>query len=85
MSGVWVTGPVERVHDERNYPTGPGAVVVRDGETVPDTVPESQSLVVLAEDGPIVVSGCGHSGLVNTLEQTRIGIDSVRSWIQERL
>lgn len=73
-AGVWVTGPVERLHDERNYPTGPGAVVVQDGETVADTVPESQSLVVLAQDGPIVVSGCGHSGLVNTLEQTRSAI-----------
>lgn len=72
--GVWVTGPVERVHDERNYPSGPGAVVVLDGETVADTVPESQSLVVLAGGGPVVVSGCGHSGLVNTLEQTRNAI-----------
>jgi 7,8-dihydropterin-6-yl-methyl-4-(beta-D-ribofuranosyl)aminobenzene 5'-phosphate synthase len=30
--------------------------------------------VVLAAGGPIVVSGCGQAGLVNTLEQTRAEI-----------
>ena len=67
-AGVWVTGPVPRAHDEKNYPTGPGSVVVENGDVVPDRIPESQSLVVLAEGGPIFISGCGHAGLINTLE-----------------
>lgn len=69
--GVWLTGPVERTHAEKTYPSSSGFVVVQNGETVPDTIPESQSLVVLAEGGPVVVSGCGHAGLINTLEQSR--------------
>jgi 7,8-dihydropterin-6-yl-methyl-4-(beta-D-ribofuranosyl)aminobenzene 5'-phosphate synthase len=72
--GVWVTGPVPRVHDERNYPTGEGAVFVRDGVRAPDTIPESQSLVVLAQGGPVFVSGCGHAGLINTLVYGREAI-----------
>ena len=68
---VWVTGPVARVHEEKNYPTGPDRVVLEDGERRPDVIPESQSLVVLAKGGPILVSGCGHAGLINTLEQAR--------------
>ena len=66
--GVWVSGPVPRTHDERNYPSGPERLMELAGRIVPDTDPESQSLVILAEDGPIVVSGCGHAGLINTRE-----------------
>lgn len=72
--GVWVTGPVPRVHDETNYPTGADAVVVENGERVADLIPESQSLVVLAAGGPIFVSGCGHAGLINTLDYGRAAI-----------
>ena len=74
--GVWITGPVERRHEEKTYPSAPELVVVQNGEAVPDTIPESQSLVVLAEGGPIVISGCGHAGLINTLEQARDEISS---------
>ena len=73
--GVWVTGPVPRVHAETNYPVGPNwQVVGDDGRQVADTVPDSQSLVIVTPDGQIMLSGCGHAGLVNTLEyvSTRI-------------
>lgn len=65
---VWVTGPVPRTHDEKNYPMGPDWMMQQGNTTVADNVPESQSLVVVAADGPIVISGCGHAGLINTLE-----------------
>ena len=65
---VWLTGPVPRQHDERNYPQGPRWVMQQDGQTVPDIIPESQSLVIVAAEGPILISGCGHAGLVNTLD-----------------
>jgi len=77
-SGVWVTGPVPRVHPETNYPTGAGALVVRDGENQKDTIAESQSLVVLATGGPVFVSGCGHAGLINTLAHGRDAIADQR-------
>lgn len=65
-AGVWMTGPVPRVHPERNWsvstqlqsPAGP----------VEDTVPEDSSIVVQTAQGLVVVSGCGHAGIVNTLE-----------------
>ena len=65
-----------RVHDEKNYPVAPQMVVVFEGESVPDTIPESQSLVVLADGGPIFVSGCGHAGLINTLDYGRDAISA---------
>ena len=69
--GVWVTGPVPRVHDERNYSQGPNSVVVLDGLVVPDIIPESQSLIITGASGPVMVSGCGHAGIINSLDYTR--------------
>jgi len=66
--GVWVTGPVPRKHKETNYPVGDAWLVEKQGEVVSDDVPESQSLVIVTENGPVVISGCGHAGLVNTLD-----------------
>ena len=64
---VWVSGPVERRHPETNY--GTAIEVSLEGEWVRDHLPESQALVIRTEDGPIVLLGCGHSGVVNALTQ----------------
>jgi 7,8-dihydropterin-6-yl-methyl-4-(beta-D-ribofuranosyl)aminobenzene 5'-phosphate synthase len=63
--GVWVTGPVERLHAEKNYPDF--FLIERDGAWVVDPVPESQGMTVVTERGHIVLMGCGHSGVVNML------------------
>lgn len=71
--GIWLTGPVPRRHPEKNY----GAWV--DGEhrvgqvrspegLLDDDIPESMSMVINTDKGLVVISGCGHAGLVNTLE-----------------
>jgi len=67
--GVWLTGPVPRTHPERNW-SGRLEVETPEGWRE-DTVPESQSLVVDTDRGLVVVSGCGHAGIVNTLEYAR--------------
>lgn len=72
MPAVWVTGPVERRHPEKNYPTD--VRVHMDGEWVEDYVPDSQGLTIVTDDGPIVLLGCGHSGAVNLLEQVQRSI-----------
>jgi 7,8-dihydropterin-6-yl-methyl-4-(beta-D-ribofuranosyl)aminobenzene 5'-phosphate synthase len=38
---------------------------------VEDTVPEDASIVVDSPEGLILVSGCGHAGIVNTVEYSR--------------
>ncbi len=67
--GIWLTGPVPRLHPERNW-SGVGRVRSPDG-LVEDTIPESQSLVIDTPRGLVVISGCGHAGMVNTLEYAR--------------
>ena len=66
--GVWLTGPVPRPHPERNFGMGPGGRVVTPEGTVEDTIPEDTSLVFDTEQGLVVLSGCGHAGIANTLE-----------------
>ena len=38
---------------------------------VEDTIPEDQSLFFDTENGIVLISGCGHAGLVNTLNYVK--------------
>lgn len=66
MPGVWITGPVSRVHPERNWS---GSLQSEsDKGWVEDVILESQSLVVNTSKGLVILSGCGHAGIINTIE-----------------
>lgn len=67
--GVWLLGPVPRVHPERNFTTS-GRLQTPSGP-VEDNVPEDTAVVVNAASGLIVISGCGHAGIANTVEYAR--------------
>jgi 7,8-dihydropterin-6-yl-methyl-4-(beta-D-ribofuranosyl)aminobenzene 5'-phosphate synthase len=67
--GVWLTGPVPRTYPEKNY--APGIEVKEDGKWVEDNVPDDQSLVFNTDRGFVLLAGCGHSGLINTLTYAR--------------
>lgn len=69
LPGVWLTGPVPRVHAERNW-SGSGRMKTPDG-LVADNLPEDMSLVAVTDKGLVIVSGCGHAGIINTLEHAR--------------
>jgi 7,8-dihydropterin-6-yl-methyl-4-(beta-D-ribofuranosyl)aminobenzene 5'-phosphate synthase len=67
--GMWLTGPVPRVYPEKNW-SDVSKVRTPEG-LVEDTIPEDQSLVIETESGLVVISGCGHAGVINTLEYAR--------------
>lgn len=71
--GVWLTGPVPRVNPERNWSTL-GKVRGSAGD-VEDTVPEDMTLVFQTDKGLVYLFGCGHAGVINTLEHARKTID----------
>jgi len=73
LPGVWLTGPVPRVHPERNW--GTLGKVRRDGKDVEDTVPEDMAMIFQTEQGLVELFGCGHAGVINTLEHVRKTID----------
>ena len=67
--GAWLTGPVPRPNPEKNYPSGNEVKI--DNAWVEDNVPDDQSLVFNTAKGLVLLSGCGHSGIVNTLQYAR--------------
>lgn len=63
--GAWLTGPVPRKYPERNW--SPSVNVQTPKGLVEDNLPEDQSLVLNTAEGLVVVTGCGHAGIVNIL------------------
>jgi 7,8-dihydropterin-6-yl-methyl-4-(beta-D-ribofuranosyl)aminobenzene 5'-phosphate synthase len=70
LPGVFLTGPIPRPYPERNW-SGSGKVRTPAG-LVEDTVPDDQSMVVSTTGGLVVITGCGHAGIVNIL--TAVGV-----------
>jgi 7,8-dihydropterin-6-yl-methyl-4-(beta-D-ribofuranosyl)aminobenzene 5'-phosphate synthase len=67
--GIWLTGPVPRAYPEKNYPAGTEVKI--DNAWVEDNIPDDQSLVFNTSHGLVLLSGCGHSGVINTLQYAR--------------
>ena len=67
IPGVWTTGKVPRIYDEKNWSKLGKMLDPIVGE-VEDVIPEDQSLFFDTENGIVLISGCGHAGLANTLE-----------------
>jgi 7,8-dihydropterin-6-yl-methyl-4-(beta-D-ribofuranosyl)aminobenzene 5'-phosphate synthase len=65
LPGVFLTGPIPRRYAERNW-SGSGKVRTPAG-LFEDNVPDDQSLVVNTAEGLVVITGCGHAGIVNIL------------------
>jgi len=63
--GAWLTGPVPRKYPERNW-SNSGKVQTPNG-LVEDNIPDDQSLVLNTPQGLVVLTGCGHAGIVNIL------------------
>lgn len=71
--GVWLTGPVPRKYPEKNWSLG-RMLRLGDGKTAEDNLPEDQSLVIVTDKGLVLISGCGHAGIINTLDYARAKI-----------
>jgi 7,8-dihydropterin-6-yl-methyl-4-(beta-D-ribofuranosyl)aminobenzene 5'-phosphate synthase len=71
-NGVWLTGPVPRKYPERNW-SGRSEIQTADGWKE-DNIPEDMSMVFNTAQGLVVLSGCGHSGIINTLDYSRSAI-----------
>lgn len=63
--GAFMTGEVPRVTD---FETGDQGLYCDCAGQEPDATPDDQSLVLESEKGLVLLLGCCHAGLVNTLE-----------------
>ena len=74
--GVWLTGPVPRKYPERNW-SGSAEISTPAGR-VEDNLPEDMSLVCDTERGLVVLTGCGHAGVINIIDYARSAIRPAR-------
>lgn len=66
---IMTTGQVKRVTEFESV--SENFYIKKDGQFVHDDMPDDQSLVVKTPKGLVVVLGCAHSGIVNTLMHVR--------------
>ncbi len=73
LGDIYLTGEIERI-DEYTF-IEPNLYVERDGELEPDDFRDDQALVVRTNEGVILVTGCAHAGIANTVKhvQKRFG------------
>jgi 7,8-dihydropterin-6-yl-methyl-4-(beta-D-ribofuranosyl)aminobenzene 5'-phosphate synthase len=67
--GVWFTGPVPRPNDEKNW--NPGLSLQTPSGRIEDNVPEDSALVFNTPAGTVILTGCGHAGIINIAEYAR--------------
>ena len=63
--GIWVTGEIPRRSEFED--TG-GPFFLDESCTHPDPLIDDQALYIESTDGVVVLAGCAHAGLVNTLD-----------------
>lgn len=71
--GVWTTGEIE--HRAEFEGRSPRHGIIVDGKWQPDPYRDDLSLVIEMPEGLIVICGCCHAGLLNTLSHIRNFID----------
>jgi 7,8-dihydropterin-6-yl-methyl-4-(beta-D-ribofuranosyl)aminobenzene 5'-phosphate synthase len=69
LPDVWLTGPVPRRHAEEGA-QGEPFFLDADGRQ-PDPLVDDQAMFVMVPDGVIVLLGCAHAGVINTLDYIR--------------
>ena len=66
---IFATGTVERTVEKYNGPEGLVVKDIKSNKFVPDIILDDQSAGMLTENGWVMMSGCGHSGIINTAKK----------------
>lgn len=77
-SGVWTTGEIERTNEWE----APKSFLRAHGtELQADPICDDQGLAVVTPTGLVVIAGCAHAGIINTVRQAQkvTGIEKVRA------
>jgi len=82
---VWLTdtlvtlGEIKRIMDFE--PPAPLGERMEESGPVPDDIPDDTALACVTDSGLVVISGCAHAGICNTVEQAKrvTGVDKIRT------
>lgn len=80
---VFVTGAIPRMNDFEDVGGSFWVDDIDSGELVPDLLPDDMGMVIDHSQGLIVISGCAHAGIINTISHARLqtGTDRVIAFI----
>jgi 7,8-dihydropterin-6-yl-methyl-4-(beta-D-ribofuranosyl)aminobenzene 5'-phosphate synthase len=68
--GVWFTGPVPRKFPETNWSDEGLRIHTATGD-ISDNIPDDAALVFNTSEGLVILTGCGHAGIVNIATYAR--------------
>ena len=68
LPSLFLTGEVAR---RNSFETGDSGLFLDPSGCVPDTFSDDQSLIIRGEKGLVLLLGCCHAGLINTIEAAR--------------
>jgi 7,8-dihydropterin-6-yl-methyl-4-(beta-D-ribofuranosyl)aminobenzene 5'-phosphate synthase len=66
--GLWCTGAIPRTND---YEDTGGAFFKDESCREPDMLPDDQAVFLITRAGTVVILGCAHAGVINTLHYIR--------------
>jgi len=66
---LWTTGEIPRRHSEEAITES--FLTEREGEQRPDPLLDDQAMFIETDRGPVVLLGCAHAGVINTLDHIR--------------
>ena len=73
---VWVTGPIPRLRNERDW--SGNSQIEPPNEPIEDRISEDQAMAINTAKGMVLISGCGHAGIINTLEYIKVHINEAK-------
>ena len=77
--GIFMTGEVPRETPFEGGDMANRFVRLDNGEIVPDIIQDDQSMAIYTEKGLMIVLGCAHAGIINTLDHIikKSGVDKI--------
>ena len=66
---IWTTGEIPMVTEFESIE--PIFHVLENGAYRPDTIPDDQALVLRSDNGLVIVLGCAHRGMINTIRHAQ--------------
>ncbi|MGE5398520.1 MAG: MBL fold metallo-hydrolase [Chitinophagales bacterium] len=81
MPGVFLSGSIPRTNDFED--TGGPFFIERKQQEIPDLMEDEQALIIDTDNGLVIISGCAHAGMINTLSYARqlTGKNKIRAWV----
>lgn len=80
---VYISGPIPRLTEYEDVGGKGSFKIVKNGVMVDDLIDDDLALIVKQAGGLLIISGCAHAGIINTIQHARrvTGVDRILAYI----